>query len=374
MATLQELYQHKRFCEEQGYPVSEKLLQDIEEKEKEALLYTPDWAICTLPVRTEVDDYTGSFTVLVEYNNNEMVGAGVAKNFPAYENSDFYVDAHKEYPELFEDSETEEPTEDIEPIEDADWSSKHKVSHRSKSVGFTVHFPDGKIIDGNTAVEVMIDALKYMGLDNASKWTGISFKEFPLVGKQKRLVPNRQKFVDGWYIYTNMPNYRKIACLKGVSNMLGIELEIKHKDYPSDRINLFEDMETTSSSTQDSEKKSRQRYVFNGSRPLPKNQVVLHAVKQLLEDISNITYKELEEIFPRSLQGGYGVFETLEQIDKRRHNGQNVDKRYFLDSKDILVSADGVRFAVCTQWDYKNFPAIQSVIKDYLDYELEESN
>lgn len=67
MATLQELYQHKRFCEEQGYPISEKLLQDIEEKEKEALCDVPHWAVNTLPVLPEVDDYTGLFTVLVEY-------------------------------------------------------------------------------------------------------------------------------------------------------------------------------------------------------------------------------------------------------------------------------------------------------------------
>lgn len=373
MATLRELYLHKQFCEEQGYPISEKLLQDIEEKEKEALCDVPHWAVNTLPVRTEVDDYTGSFTVLVEYNNNEMVGAGVSKDFPAIENSDFYIDARKEYPELFEDSKTTKAEIDSEEEENSDEASTHSFAHRSKSIGFTVHFADGKIIDRKAAVDVMIDALKYMGLEKASKWEGILFKKFPLVGKRKRLVPNRQKLIDGWYIYVNMPNFRKIACLKGVASMLGIEIEIKHKEYSSNDINLSENNDATSFTAQDLEKKSRLKYVFNGSQPMPKNRVVLYAIKQLLKDIPNTTYKELEEIFPRSLQGSYGVVETLDQIAKRKHNGQDIDKRYFLDAKDILVSVDGIKFAVCTQWDYKNFPEVQQVITDYLGYQLEES-
>lgn len=372
MATLQELYQHKRFCEEQGYPISEKLLQDIEEKEKDALFYIPDWAVNTMPIRTEVDDYTGSFTVLVEYNNNVMVGAGVSKDFSAIENSDFYIDARKEYPELFEDSKITKAETEPEEEENSDEVSTHSFAHRSKSIGFTVHFADGKIIDRKTAVDVMIDALKYMGLEKASKWEDILFKRFPLVGKRKRLVPNRQKLIDGWYIYVNMPNHRKIACLKGVANMLGVNIEIRHKEYPSDKTILTEDTESSSLTAPDTEQKTRQKYVFNGSQPMPKNRVVLYAIKQLLNDIPNTTYKELEEIFPRSLQGGYGVFETLDQIEKRKYIGQDVEKRYFLDSKDILTSSDGIKFAVCTQWDYRNFPALQQVITNYLDYQLEE--
>lgn len=103
MATLQELYNFKRFCEEQGYEIPEKLLEDIDQKELECLSNTPHWAVNTFPIRTEVDDYTGSFTILIEYKNNEMVGAGVSKDFPACDNSNYYVDARKTYPELFGD-------------------------------------------------------------------------------------------------------------------------------------------------------------------------------------------------------------------------------------------------------------------------------
>lgn len=47
-------------------------------------------------------------------------------------------------------------------------------------------------------------------------------------------------------------------------------------------------------------------------------------------------------------------------------------KRYFLDPSEVMTSADGVRFAVSTQWDYNNFPRLQSVIKEFLGYRLEE--
>ncbi len=364
MATLQELYNHKRFCEEQGYEIPPKLLQDIEQMELDALWNLPDWAINSLPVRTEVDDYTGPFTILIEYRNNEMVGAGVRKDFPAYENSNFYVDARKVYGELFEDTKNDDFVEEPD-------QNPRKYGHRSKSIGFTVHFNDGKVIDGSNASQVMIDSLRYMGLERASKWKDITFKGFPLIGKTKRNIPegrgSRQKLIDGWWIYVNMPNTRKIACLKGVANMLGIGIEIKPKTDNS----LFENIEETQT-IEEQEKSSRQRYILNGSMPLYKNRVIYQAIKQMLSDIPNTTYKDLEDIFPHALQGGYGVFETLEQIGQREKMGQTVQKRYFLDPSDVLTSSDGIKFAVCTQWDYRNFPRVQSIITDFLGYTLEE--
>lgn len=102
MATLQELYIIKRVSEEQGYEYPPRLLQDIQEKELECLERIPHWALNSIPARTEADDYTGPFTVLIEYNNNEIVGAGVRKDYPACDNSYHYVDARETYPELFE--------------------------------------------------------------------------------------------------------------------------------------------------------------------------------------------------------------------------------------------------------------------------------
>lgn len=310
MATLQELYMLKRINEEQGYEIPQKLLEDIEGKELECLDLTPHWAINSIPVRTEVDDYTGSFTVLIEYKNNEMVGAGVRKNFPACDNSHYYVDAHESYPELFESADNDVDGESEEMEEDDSSQKLQKPGHRSKSISFTVHFADGKVIDGTNASQVMIDALKYMGLERASKWHDITFKGYPLIGKTKRDIKEvrgtRQKFVDGWWIYTNLPNVRKIACLKGVAKMLDIVLEIK----PKTEVGLFEDLDVPKDE-ETQKKNSRQRYSLNGSAPLSKNRVAYHVIKQVLDEVPGITYKDLEEIFPHSLQGGYGVFETL---------------------------------------------------------------
>lgn len=367
MPTLEELYQHKRFCEEQGYEVSPKLLQDIEQKELECLSITPDWAINTFPVRTEVDEYTGKFTVLVEYDNNVMVGASVRKNFSAQENGDYYVDAREQYPGLLEDN----PSSAVQEPPTAAPAVSGPTRSKSKSIGFTVHFADGKVIDAPNAISVMIGALQYMGLDRVSKWHDITFKGFPLVGKEKRIIPPghgiRQKQVDGWWVYVNMTNIRKIACLKGVAKMLGIDIEIK----PKTDHGLFEEIEELEL-PQEKEKGSRQTYILNNSYPLSKNRVVYQAVKQVLKDIPDITYKDLEDIFPHEIQGGYGVIETLDQIEERIGKGQDARKRYFLAPSKILETSDGVRFAVCTQWDYRNFPRISDIITDFLGYKLEE--
>ena len=47
-------------------------------------------------------------------------------------------------------------------------------------------------------------------------------------------------------------------------------------------------------------------------------------------------------------------------------------KRSMLGQSGILETADGVRFAVCTQWNYRNFPRISDIITDFLGYKLEE--
>ena len=51
---------------------------------------------------------------------------------------------------------------------------------------------------------------------------------------------------------------------------------------------------------------------------------------------------------------------------------QDARRRYFLDPSEILETADGVRFAVCTQRNYRNFPRISDIITDFLGYKLEE--
>ena len=62
----------------------------------------------------------------------------------------------------------------------------------------------------------------------------------------------------------------------------------------------------------------------------------------------------------------------MDPIQNCLDKGQDSCKRYFMDPSEILETADGVRFAVCSQWDYRNFPRISDIITDFLGYKLEE--
>ncbi|MGN0223760.1 MAG: hypothetical protein ACI4AM_07015 [Muribaculaceae bacterium] len=105
---------------------------------------------------------------------------------------------------------------------------------RSRSIGFTVHFGDGKVVSEKTAKQTWIQALRYMGLERVSRYEG-AVVGFPMVGKIKR--DNSQKsrgelqtLVDGWWIYTCLNNEQKIEHLKRIAAFLRIPLEIRRHD------------------------------------------------------------------------------------------------------------------------------------------------
>ena len=92
-------------------------------------------------------------------------------------------------------------------------SASKPFSQRSESIGFTVKFPDGTVVQRKNAKETMIATLKVIGLHKAAAFRGRTFKGFPLVGRNRRTdVDFRcQELVDGWYIYINMSNDMTIA-------------------------------------------------------------------------------------------------------------------------------------------------------------------
>lgn len=84
------------------------------------------------------------------------------------------------------------------------------------------------------------------------------------------------------------------------------------------------------------------KYKFNGNT-YGKNRLVLAVIKAYL-DSTKATYDELKNVFADSIQGNWGVFQTVEFAEKKD------SKRYFLKPGEILVTGDGVSIAVCTQW------------------------
>lgn len=248
--------------------------------------------------------------------------------------------------------------EDINNSDDESYSENHK---RSKSVKFTVKFGDGKTIHYGNSLRTMIEALKYMGLEGASKFTGEDFKGFRLVSREQRITEDDRKwqiYVDGWWIYRNLSNTRKVRCLKGVSKLLNIPLEIIYDEELPEPKHL-------------PKKGKRTMYSLNGSAPYAKNRAVLEAVRLFLQQFPDASFEEVSEMFPASLQGSYGVVRSINDIKQRSQNNKTESDRWFLEPVEILTAHDGVRFAVSSEWG-NQFPDFQKHLADNFGWTLTE--
>ena len=93
--------------------------------------------------------------------------------------------------------------------------------------------------------------------------------------------------------------------------------------------------------------RDKTKYMLNG-KVYPKNRLVLAIVQKYVEQ-HNPSYKELSEVFDRSLQGSLGVVETYENAEKISDGA----KRYFMKDEDVLT-LNNQRVVVCTQWGIFN--------------------
>lgn len=330
---LQELYARKSAFEMYGSTVPQRLLDEIAEAEAEAILTYSDNIIRYLP--DEVDMPKGRLVVGAEYIDGKLVRVGASSDLD-------FVNAFSNVNDV--DKENDEDVSDDDDDDDSDSARK-----RSKSIGFTVKFADGKVIKHSTARRTMIESLCYMGLERASHFRGEMFKGYPLIGKQVRPAePGRQwqKNVDGWLVYVNMGNPRAIACIKGVASMLNIPVEI-----------IMDEEGAELQPPVDKPKGKRAKYSLNGVEPAWKNRTVWNAVRNLLIELPNATFKEISDFFPKSLQGSYGVIATIADIEERSKRNKSEYNRWFLDPSDILTAGDGTKFTVTTEWgdNFDNF-------------------
>lgn len=343
MTKLEELYAKRDAFLEYGSVVPEKLAAEIKEAESILLDQANEMILSYLPDELELQNIT-KLVFAAEYENGKLCRIASSSNVNISDLFDNIVDVDAE----------DEPAED-DPTDDPN-------RKRNPSIGFAVKFADGKIIKHTTARRTMIEALRYMGLERASKFRGETFKGYPLIGKDQR--PNErghqwQKNVDGWWVYVNMQNTRAIACIKGISEMLSIPLEVI----------MDEDMPVLPLT--EKPKNRRARFSINGGEPAWKNRTVLNAVRLLLKEIPAATFSDVCEFFPKHLQGSFGVVASLADIEQRRLRNQTENSRWFLDPSEILTSADGVRFVVSNEWG-DNFADFQKHVSKELGWTIEE--
>lgn len=118
--------------------------------------------------------------------------------------------------------------------------------------------------------------------------------------------------------------------------------------------------------------KRKALFSINGSDiHLGKNRTVLQTIKLFLREMPNSTFKEIEYMFPKYIQGSYGVVRSLKDIQNRSIFNKSEFNRWFLNYADTLVSSDKVRFAVCTEWG-NQFHLFQKHVKENLGWDITE--
>lgn len=137
--------------------------------------------------------------------------------------------------DLSETLASEEPDVSIDEDEisheaEAEENTPHNT--RAGSLGFSVRFKDGTIVQQRDAKDTLIESLRKIGFEKASAFKGRLFKGFPLVGKKKRTDGKHkwQEQVGDWFIYTNMANDTKIKMLQMISDELHLGLQIEQED------------------------------------------------------------------------------------------------------------------------------------------------
>jgi hypothetical protein len=97
--------------------------------------------------------------------------------------------------------------------------------------------------------------------------------------------------------------------------------------------------------------RDKTKYNFN-SLVLGKGRLVFEVVKHHTNSNPHLTFTELQADFPAIVQGSTGIINSIEFINKKYEGSSK--NRHFTDEKDILISSDGVEFAVSTEWGIGN--------------------
>lgn len=98
-----------------------------------------------------------------------------------------------------------------------------------------------------------------------------------------------------------------------------------------------------------SKTKDNTKYLFNGE-VYGKGRLVLAVIKKYIANNPDITFAELEAVFPRNLQGSHGVFTDKETAIKLSIEER---KRHFINEEECVQLGD-LAIAVSSQWGIGN--------------------
>lgn len=110
--------------------------------------------------------------------------------------------------------------------------------------------------------------------------------------------------------------------------------------------------------------KNFSKYKFNG-KTLGKGRLVLEIIRVYVASHPDISYAELEKVFPKSFQGTRDVFNTVESASQN-------PARYFLKPDETIQLGDS-HIAVSNQWGITHIPNIKKVSNE-LGFIVEQVN
>ena len=233
MATLEELYKLRKIFRDYEAPIPEKLKKEIREKETPYLKELNEIYSAIVPHELPIKELSEKILISLEYDGCELKAIYSC----GLEDETSFLD-NMIKTEITDEPETpdeviEEEGEDIEELDEDEYTVITR-SGKSPTTPFKVIFLDeGKTIKGKDAITTMIETLKYMGLSRVAGFRGMLFKGFPLVGKTRRTdlskkgkEVNWQKWVDGWWIYSQITNKTKKRVIEKVGAYLGHRIEV----------------------------------------------------------------------------------------------------------------------------------------------------
>ena len=112
------------------------------------------------------------------------------------------------------------------------------------------------------------------------------------------------------------------------------------------------------------------KYIFAGKK-LGKGRLVLSVVQMYINENQEITYEQLKEIFPDSLQSSSKIqFSSVKVVFDKEENIMDQHKKRFFMKDEEIISIKDCNIAVSKEWNYQNIQNILNVVAK-LGYHVE---
>ena len=218
MTKLEKLYSFIENSRDLGVRLNKDVLQQVEELE-EGIIKEEILPALSNDIAPRLEPIKRDLVLVVEYHPGEPISVALSRKAKISEmtgakvltpRGSIPVRSHWAAKPI----ESHEPTKHIENV----------------TKGMKVTFPDGTVIWHRAAISTFIETIRKIGLERVQR-VGLYHGggRYNLVGKEKRPKPNAvwQHEVDGWFVYSNIPNSMKVEDLTHISDYYHLGLKIE---------------------------------------------------------------------------------------------------------------------------------------------------